>query len=106
MNHPHLWGGSAGVIPLYQIKDDGQVFLRICGSHPAGVLGLASEEAEDVRHGESLRLFQHWRPDEGETTACPGNRSPRVTSRPQLGGRMSTKRGWLRRHADGTIRAQ
>jgi hypothetical protein len=64
--------GSAGVVPLYQIKDDGQVFLRIGRSYPPGVLGVAAEEAEDVRHGESLRLFQHDRPDEGETTACPG----------------------------------
>src|SRR5205807_3566445 len=50
---------SAGVVSLYQVKDDGQVFLRIRGSNPACVLRVAAEEAEHVRHGESLWLFQH-----------------------------------------------
>src|SRR5207248_1779059 len=49
----------AGVVSLYQVKDDGQVFLRIRGSNPARVLRVAAEEAEHVRHGESLWLFQH-----------------------------------------------
>ena len=49
----------AGVVPLNQIKDDGQVFLRIRRGNPAGILGMAAEEAENVRHGESLWLVQH-----------------------------------------------
>jgi hypothetical protein len=35
--------------------------LRIRRSDPAGVLGVAAEEAENVRHCESLWLFQHGR---------------------------------------------
>jgi hypothetical protein len=56
----------AAVIPLNEVKDDGQVFLRIRRSHPAGVLGLAAEKAENIRHGESLWLFQH-----GRRRGCP-----------------------------------
>ena len=50
---------SARVVALNEIKDNGKVFLRICGSDPARILGVAAEEAENVRHCESLWLFQH-----------------------------------------------
>jgi hypothetical protein len=49
----------AGVVPLNQIKDNGQVFLRIRRRNPTGVLGVAAEKGENVRHGESLWLVQH-----------------------------------------------
>jgi hypothetical protein len=68
-------GQSASVVPLYQVKDNGQVFLRIRRSNPASVLRMAAEEAEHIRHGESLWLFQHdlgERPDEGETSRLLG----------------------------------
>jgi hypothetical protein len=69
-------GQSASVVPLYQVKDNGQVFLRIRRSNPAGVLRVAAEEAEHIRHGKSLWLFQHGvgeRPDEGETGGRAGS---------------------------------
>src|SRR5438128_5161689 len=53
------WPTSACVIPLYQVKDNGQVFLRISRSNPASVLRVAAEEAEHIRHRESLWFFQH-----------------------------------------------
>ena len=71
------WPASTGVVPLNQIKDNGQVFLRIRRGNPAGILGMATEKTENVRHGESLWFVQHvlWGsgPDEGETTRLAGS---------------------------------
>src|SRR6266581_2331144 len=67
---PRLEAALASARALYQVKDDGQVFLRIRRSNPARVLRVAAEEAEHVRHGESLWLFQHGPggPDEVKTS--------------------------------------
>jgi hypothetical protein len=51
--------GLAAVVPLYQIKDDGQVFLRIGRRDPPRVLSVAAKEAEDVRHRKALGFFEH-----------------------------------------------